>query len=77
MFRIAEVRTRFIDSRPARDACCALRGPSAERSACGEFGAQRIYAVNLLNEPFTPNYCKGDNVLCLFCMHRFRKCSLK
>lgn len=71
MFRIGEVRTRFIDSRPARDARSALRGPSAERSASGVFGAQRIYAINLLNEPFTPNYRNDDNnILCLFCMRK-------
>jgi len=61
MFRTVEVRTRFIDSRPARDACCTLRGPSAERGASGGLGSQRIYAINLLNEPFAPNYSSADN----------------
>lgn len=62
MFRTVEVRTRFIDSRLARDtACCALRGPSTERGASGGLGSQHICTINLLNEPFPPNYSNADN----------------
>lgn len=62
MFRTVEVRTRFIDSRPARNVSCALRGPSTERDASDELGSQRIYAINLLNGLFASNF---DNILCL------------
>lgn len=57
-----EVRTRFIDSRNRREMLArALRGLSAERGVSDELGPQRIYAINLVNEPFAPNYSNAHN----------------
>lgn len=46
-----EVRTRFIDSQRTRDACCALRGPSAKRTAFHERTSRvRTCAINLTKQ---------------------------
>lgn len=46
----------------AGDACRALRGPRAEQGASGGLGSLRIYAINLLTNPFALNY--SNNISC-------------
>lgn len=56
------MRTRFIGSQRTRDACCALRGPSAKRTAFHERTSQvRTCAINLTKQSLFAFNNNSDN----------------